>query len=213
MDGRNVNPARFTAGLLFILAASTRALRPTVLTVASKFSRALLVCVWDIPAREMPPEFTVVDEPRDVAVAVAEVFSPPRFNTREPTRTTLLLPAVLFDVAVRLTTVRVVASRAVAVAESVVDAAGVCATDWVAVVVRDTLPRETVFVAPRVADVVDDVLLFAVVDGITRDTVVVPSAKANGAENAIKKKHRGNLLILLHNYNTTIARIKDENVV
>lgn len=45
VDGRSVTPARRTAGLLFILAASTRALRPTVLTVASRFSRAVFVCV------------------------------------------------------------------------------------------------------------------------------------------------------------------------
>lgn len=80
-----------------------------------------------------------------------------------------------------------------------------------AVVVRDVCARDTVLAVPREL-ACDVVPVLDAADGITRDIVVeVPSAKANGALNAIKKKHSGNLLILLCNYNTTTQNKKDEN--
>ena len=81
VDGRNDRPARRIAGLLFILAAWTRALRPTVLTVAFKLSRA--VFVWGAPAARD------VEVPVAVARAAAELLSD-KFKTRDPTRTTPL---------------------------------------------------------------------------------------------------------------------------
>ena len=112
VDGRSVNPARRTVGLLLILADSTRAFRPTVFTVAFKLSRAVFVCVAPA-ARDTLPPLRVVDVPRDVAE------SSPRFNTREPTRTTSESDADAFVVvAVRLTTLREsVALRVVALSD------------------------------------------------------------------------------------------------
>ena len=70
--GRNVSPARRTAGLLLILADETRLLRPTVFTAASRLERATL------------SEFLFVDTARviifvratDAFVVVASVLAP-----------------------------------------------------------------------------------------------------------------------------------------
>lgn len=50
-DGRNVNPKRRTAGSLLILAASTRELRPLVLTAASNPVRAVETLPFVLDAR------------------------------------------------------------------------------------------------------------------------------------------------------------------
>lgn len=51
VDGRNVSPKRRTAGLLFILAASTRELRPLVLTAASNPVRDVVTLPFALDAR------------------------------------------------------------------------------------------------------------------------------------------------------------------
>ena len=46
VEGRKTTPARRSDGLLLILAAETRALRPTVFTAASNFERTSIDCDW-----------------------------------------------------------------------------------------------------------------------------------------------------------------------
>ena len=96
-------------------------------------------------------------------------------------------------VALRLTTLRVVASRAVVATVSELFAEFVTDVPAAGVVTRDTDARDTVFAVARDVAVVVVSELF---DGITRDIAKAPpSAKTNGTATAIRKKHRGNLLI------------------
>ena len=188
VDGRNVSPARRTAGLLFIPADSTRALRPTVFTAAVKFARADVSAVCDTSARDALPVRIVVLAPRAVVPVV--VVELPKSKTRAHTRTVSDFVAA-FVVAARFTTLRVTFDASDSLAFDDADGTWVTVDGNVAVA-RDGLPRDTfVAVLRDVCPVPDDALSV----GITRD-IDVPSAKANGAENAIKKKHRGNLLII-----------------
>ena len=183
VDGRSVNPARRTAGLLFILAASTRELRPTVLTVASRFSRAVFVCTWAEPTRDAAPVLRTFVEPRPDVVGVDVPFI---FKTRDPTRTTSDFETLSDCVApLRFTTARADVSRAVTV--SVFVAGGV--TDERVVFARAAITdasREPVELALSPVDTPND--------GITRDA---PLATTNGAKHAIIKRHNDNFFILV----------------
>ena len=175
--GRKTTPARRTAGLLFILAASVRALRPTVFTPASNPVRALPV-VSDpadtrdaaLPRDETTPALRALDV---VDCALSEIFT-----VRAPLRTAVV---VFVDVLVaeRDTTDGVVVPDVVA---AVVVA--------VAVTVAESAPF-----APVDTTTGDDD--FSFVPGIKRDGVTAPSvANAAGEKHANATKHVRNLFIL-----------------
>ena len=177
VDGRRLNPARRIVGLLFMLAAWTRALRPTVLTAASRLSRA--VDAVTAPAeRDTVPPVRTADVPRDDD-APASVAT-----TREPTRTVPAASVAVRDapdaVAPAVRAVTAPPDDDVVAAPVVADATFLAAA---VVVVRLATMRPGVDVAPRddtpvVSD--DDTEL-----GIARDAVA-PHAHANGANTANK---------------------------
>jgi len=85
VDGRNVNPKRRTAGLLFILAASTRELRPLVLTAASNPVRDVETLPFALDARAAAVALRVVVFDVDAALRTDVVVSVVRVAVRDDT--------------------------------------------------------------------------------------------------------------------------------
>lgn len=156
--GRNETPARRTIGLLFMLAALTRALRPTVSVAVVKLSRADVVVMAPAERERATdvPDVRATDDAFSVGIASIVFF---KLIVRAPLRTIDVALLLLSDVIGCRVTARVV----------------FCAARFVSV----AFVRGDAFC-------VDCDVPTLVADGSTRE--IDPSANAVGAYNAINIK-------------------------